>query len=163
MSVLSKPYTFVAGETIKAAEVNASIDAIVNFLNQQVAHVDGSKAFTGLPLLPAVDPTNASHPARKSYVDALVDFYSPNYALAADRKSFTYAGNGISTVTVAFPFSFGSIPRVTLALEVGSNHDLACNIQSITPSGMTVRTFQPRQAAVAGSGFLHYIAVASNA
>jgi microcystin-dependent protein len=66
----SVPNTFVAGTDIVAADANANFSALVSWLNTNAVAVDGTKAFTGIPDLPASDPTTANQAVRKAYVDA---------------------------------------------------------------------------------------------
>lgn len=69
MTVLAKPYTFAPGETIDSSQVNANFDAIIAFVNAGVSQTDGSSGFTGIPLLPSIDPTSDNQATRKAYVD----------------------------------------------------------------------------------------------
>jgi hypothetical protein len=70
MATASKTYTFTAGTSAAAAEVNKNFDDVIGFLNgSSLIHADGTKAFTGYPLLPVAAPSNARHPATKQYVD----------------------------------------------------------------------------------------------
>jgi hypothetical protein len=68
MASISRLYTFTALTTIASAEVNAELNQVISFLNNDVVHVDGSKALTGLLTLHAADPTADNHAVRKSYV-----------------------------------------------------------------------------------------------
>ena len=71
MATSSKTYTFVTSTAAEAAEVNTNFDEIHSFLNNSVAHLDGSKTFTGIPVLPSSDPTTSNQATRKGYVDAM--------------------------------------------------------------------------------------------
>jgi len=63
--------TLANGNTVDADELNENFTDLVDFLDDEVVHVDATKAFTGIPTLPASDPTTANQATRKSYVDAL--------------------------------------------------------------------------------------------
>jgi hypothetical protein len=63
-------YNFTALTQATAAEVNQNFDDLVTFLNDDVIHVDGSKAFTAVPSGPASNPTTDNQLTRKAYVDA---------------------------------------------------------------------------------------------
>jgi hypothetical protein len=69
MATSSVTHTFANAATIEAAEHNTNFDDLVNFLNNQVAHLDGTKVFTAIPSGPASDPTTDNQFARKAYVD----------------------------------------------------------------------------------------------
>ena len=69
MATASVTNTFVAATTAQSAQVNQNYTDVVSFLNNSTAHVDGSKAFTGIPTLPATDPTTDNQATRKIYVD----------------------------------------------------------------------------------------------
>lgn len=74
MATASVPYSFTngTGQNADATQVNANYQALVDFLNNYVIQKDGSVSFTGIPTLPASDPTTANQAVRKSYVDTLV-------------------------------------------------------------------------------------------
>lgn len=69
MATASVPNTFSALTKAKSAEVNANFTALLDFLNGSVVHTDASKAFTGIPSGPAVNPTTDNQFTRKKYVD----------------------------------------------------------------------------------------------
>ena len=93
MSTADVTYTFVngAGNYTDADEVNQNFTDLVNFLNNNVVHVDGSNAMTGILELPATDPTTSNQATRKSYVDAI--------DTALTRKVPTITGTQIGTAT----------------------------------------------------------------
>ena len=72
MATLTLPYVFVPGALAKASEVNSNFDAVKDFLEDSIVHRDASRAFTGIPMLPASDPTSDNHAARKGYVDPAI-------------------------------------------------------------------------------------------
>jgi hypothetical protein len=89
MASLATTYTFSSGTRAKSAEVNQNFTDVVNFVNTEVIHRDGAVAFTGLPTLPATDPTTANHATRKSYVDAEVAAVQAEVdAVEVDRGTF---------------------------------------------------------------------------
>lgn len=63
-------YNFVAGTPSVADNVDQNFTDLVNWINTNAVHLDGSKAFTQVPSGPAVDPVSANELARKAYVDA---------------------------------------------------------------------------------------------
>ena len=65
-------YNFVAGTPSVADNVDQNFTDIVNWVNTNAVHLDGSKAFTNVPSGPAVDPVSANQLARKAYVDAVL-------------------------------------------------------------------------------------------
>lgn len=78
MATAAVPYVFVLGTKIKSAESNANFQAVIDFLNGSVSHLDGSKAFTGIPVLPATTPTSDNQATRKAYVDTVVGTVQTN-------------------------------------------------------------------------------------
>ena len=69
MATASVPNAFVLGTATDPTTVNADFQAVVDFLNTKVVHVDASKAFTAVPTGPSIDPTVDNQLARKKYVD----------------------------------------------------------------------------------------------
>lgn len=65
-------YNFVAGTPSVADNVDQNFTDIVNWINTNATHLDGSKAFTNVPSGPAVDPSSANQLARKAYVDSIL-------------------------------------------------------------------------------------------
>jgi hypothetical protein len=62
---------FVQGTPSVADDVDQNFTDLVTWINANATHLDGSKAFTGMVTLTAVDPTLPNHAVRKAYVDAL--------------------------------------------------------------------------------------------
>jgi microcystin-dependent protein len=52
MGRLTKPHVFVDGTPASADEVNANFDAVVDHINDEMVHADGSVAMTGALVLP---------------------------------------------------------------------------------------------------------------
>lgn len=69
MATASVTYTFTGGGNAVASEVNTDFTDIVNFLNNDVLHVDGSKPMGAALTLVNADPVNDNDAARKKYVD----------------------------------------------------------------------------------------------
>jgi len=116
MATATKTYTFTAGQTAAAAEVNKNYQDILDFLNDgSVIHADGSKAFTGYPLLPVAAPSNDRHPASKLYVDQKSSSRLVGSVLfPSTGASTTYsAGN-----TVGTGYTFATISVVVTAQDV---------------------------------------------
>jgi hypothetical protein len=63
--------TLANGTTVDADDLNENFTDLVDFLDDETVHLDGSKTMTGILTLPASDPTTANQATRKSYVDAL--------------------------------------------------------------------------------------------
>jgi microcystin-dependent protein len=68
----SVTYNFVAGTPSVADNVDQNFTDLVNWINTNAVHLDGSKAFTAVPSGPATDPVSANELARKAYVDAVL-------------------------------------------------------------------------------------------
>lgn len=71
MSAIARLFNFVASTASSADDVDAEFDQIINHINTQLVHKDGSVAMTGALTLPG-NPTLALQAAPKQYVDALV-------------------------------------------------------------------------------------------
>lgn len=74
MASIVRTYNFVNGNVADAEEVDTELNAIVAFITAggSVVHVDGTQAFTGIPVLPVTSPTLGTHAASKSYVDTKI-------------------------------------------------------------------------------------------
>lgn len=68
-SNVSVTYNFVAGTAAVADQVDVNFNDVVSWVNTNATHLDGSKAFTGIPSGPSSDPTTANQLTRKAYVD----------------------------------------------------------------------------------------------
>lgn len=66
-------YNFTAGTPAVADNVDQNFTDLTSWINTNAVHLDGSKAFTGIPSGPATDPTTANQLTRKAYVDAAID------------------------------------------------------------------------------------------
>lgn len=71
MARLTAPNLFVDGTPASADEVNANFDAVVDHINDELVHADGSVAMTGALVLPG-NPASNLQAAPKQYVDALI-------------------------------------------------------------------------------------------
>lgn len=119
MANLNKQYTFTSGTVIDPAKVNTNFDDLVAFVNNSVIHVDGTKAFTGLPSLPT-DPTASNQPARKGYVDA-GDTAAINSAAAAAATLYgTRAKTGGSNTALVGAALGGNTMQVHAGYVAGS-------------------------------------------
>lgn len=94
MALLTKLYTFIADAVAEPDEVNVNFDDIVGFVNNEVVHKDGSKAFTAHPSGPATDPTAANQYARKAYVDAKTAGIEPGDLLRLKGPNATVVSRG---------------------------------------------------------------------
>lgn len=76
MSTVSVPNTFVNATPADADEVNANFGALVSAVNNDVVHVDGTKAMTGdfdagsNKVVNVTSPTENTDAANKTYVDS---------------------------------------------------------------------------------------------
>lgn len=104
MATLSKRYSFASGTDAVAAEVNTNFDDIISFCNNSVAHLDGSKAFTGIPSLPASDPTSDNQAVRKKYVDDHLP------------KGGVHSGTTNAFGTIDFPHGMGAKPSAVVCV-----------------------------------------------
>lgn len=70
-SNVSVTYNFVAGTDAVADQVDTNFNDVVSWVNTNAVHLDGTKAFTGIPSGPSSNPTTANQLARKAYVDSI--------------------------------------------------------------------------------------------
>ncbi len=71
MSTVATTYTFVAGTTAQAAQVNTNFTDLVNYINTNAIVKDGSKAMTAALTLVSAGPTATTHATHKDYVDTV--------------------------------------------------------------------------------------------
>lgn len=119
MATLILANTFVALTTAESAKVNENFGDVVSFLNTQVAHLDGSQAFSGIPSGPATDPTTANQFSRKAYVDARS---SNADNLASGTVAVARGGTGRNSVTAGTYLKgagTGALAEVSAATVVG--------------------------------------------
>lgn len=93
------PNSFTDGTATSAPAMNANFTAILNWVNTNAVHLDGTKAFTAVPSGPATDPTTANQLTRKAYVDAKV-WATANYADASVTTAKIVDGN-VTTPKIA--------------------------------------------------------------
>lgn len=101
-------WNFVAGTPSVADNVDQNFTDLVNWINTNAVHLDGSKAFTAVPTGPAVDPTSANQLARKAYVDSIlpVGIIQPFAGSVAPSSSWLFCqGQAVSRSTYAGLFS----------------------------------------------------------
>lgn len=88
MATATKTYTFTASTRAIASEVNQNFDDVLSFLNNNVAHLDGSKTFTAYPQVSSgvnFSELGGTYLAPKSYVDTATPFAG----CRADGSSFS--------------------------------------------------------------------------
>lgn len=84
-------YTYVNGTAADGTQVNQNFADIVNWVNTNAVHLDGSKAFTGAPSY-AADPVSANQLCRKSYVDGLASRLAARLRRVAASPSIADSG-----------------------------------------------------------------------
>lgn len=100
MATASVTNTFAQNTTAEADEVNANFTDLVNFLNTEILHLDGTNSMAGQLSLYASDPTNANHATRKQYVDRKVPTIVP-ITIANDLS--VASGDTIGSTTITDP------------------------------------------------------------
>jgi hypothetical protein len=93
MATAAVTYSFTDATPAEAAEVNTNFNDLVNFVNSDVVHADGTVAMTGALTLPGA-PTLGTHATTKTYVDAAD-------VTASGNKARRIAGNTYTAVTAA--------------------------------------------------------------
>lgn len=133
MATLILANTFTALTNAESSEVNENFNDIVTFINTEVAHLDGSLAFTGVPSGPDEDPASANQLARKAYVDAR----------SADAENITTGtlvvprgGTGKSSVTAG---NYLKGAGTDAMVEVTPKALVQEGLGIVTPSGSTNR------------------------
>lgn len=96
MADLERLYNFVDGTPAVADQVDGEFNTIVDFINDEVVHRDGSIAFMNIPSGPAENPTTNNQLARKRYVDKKAGGLT-----AARRKSKNGGGDALLVASIA--------------------------------------------------------------
>lgn len=135
-------YTFTANTTARSDEVNTNFAEIETFLNNEVVHRDGSTSFSGIPTLPADNPTSSNHAVRKAYVDWTAALRASEVKVARGFYQGTTDANGI----LGIPHGLGKVPGSAHATgaqpEQGSNAIGACTVPSMTSTHIVVRAYK---------------------
>lgn len=133
---VSVPNSFTNGTTADAPAVNANFSALVTWINANAVHLDGSKAFTGVPSGPASDPVSANQLTRKAYVDAKI-WANSNFAdntINASRLvngSITSAQMGnLSVLTAAI--ADGAVTAVKIGTDAVTNSKIQADAVTTT-------------------------------
>jgi hypothetical protein len=129
------------GNKGKASEINQNFADISTFLNNSVVHVDGSKAFTGIPsIATGIDPSASNHLSRKAYVDA-GDLLRPRVPAPDSGLSFSAVVGGVPTVGTSQLL----IQAGTFSGSTNASGTLANNITFPTafPNGVLSLTVTP--------------------
>lgn len=136
MATAAITYTFVANTLITASEANTNFQDLVDFLNQEVVHKDGSVAFTAHASGPASNPTTDNQYSRKAFVDAgdlarvkrgadtmaalvggSTDFTTKQLLFQGGYKEVLTDGNGFTTVTFPTAFPTGLLTFVACGAD----------------------------------------------
>lgn len=130
MSTLTKPYSFAAGTNAVASQVNADFDALFNWVNGGGAMwADASVAFTGIPILPASDPTSDNQAVRRRTVANMVQ-PTAGFVGGTPPAGTLFKIQGASTVStidsfgnqsITFPTPFSSGVLTIVAINGDAN------------------------------------------
>lgn len=125
--------TFTNGTLTDAPQVNTNFGDLVTWINANAVHLDGSKAFTGVPSY-AGDPVSANHLCRKSYVDGLAGRYATRLRRVAASPSIPDSGsydivwdtededtNGFANGTATITFAAAGIYNISGVGATSSN------------------------------------------
>lgn len=140
MATLAIPNSnFVAGTPAVADEVDANFEAVRSFVQTEVAHKDGTNAFTAFPTLPSVNPSSSTHPAPKGYVDTadasrLLTVNSGQQRCLFGSSTVTTDGSGNASVTFS-----SSFPSSCVAVVASPTTAVAAGAASWTTSGFVVK------------------------
>jgi len=105
MATASVQYIFAPLTDIKSSEANKNYQDLVNFLNNQAMHRDGTVAFTGIPSGPASDPVSQNQ-------------YLRNGAVRRGIHTATGSGGDSHTGTISFSYTFAAPPIVVATVRV---------------------------------------------
>lgn len=142
---------FTAGTPAVADDVDTNFADLVTWLNTNAVHLDGSKAFTGIPSGPASDPTTANQLTRKAYVDSVVG--GRGVVATATKTSGQGSITSVTDVTslsVTFTAVTGRRYRLSFQGQVYSNVSGDTVQVQITDSTNAVQNFG---IALASSGY----------
>lgn len=147
-------YNFTAGTPAVADNVDQNFTDLVNWVNTNAVHLDGSKAFTAVPSGPATDPTSSNQLTRKAYVDA-------GHRGTMGYASTTTAQTGISStptdltsLSVTFTAVTGRRYKISASVRVIQNVGAANNTLSIT-DGSNVEVGKSLLSVPGGSNGFH--------
>jgi hypothetical protein len=131
--------TFVDATIIEAGDFNANFTDLVTFLNDNVVHVDGSKAFTAV--VSGVDPTADAHLATRKF---------------ADTGFFQFSFDGDLEVTTGTHRAYlpYDLEIIEVEASVGVAPTGAAVIVDVNVDGTTVFTTQSNRPEIAISGFV---------
>lgn len=114
--------TFVNGTSADAPQVNTNFGDLVTWINTNATHLDGSKAFTGVPSC-AIDPSAANHLVRKGYLDAAVPQATFKEVVLRRVAAQAYIIGGTGTISWdtedADVSGFITAPGTTLTVPAG--------------------------------------------
>lgn len=131
MSSITKTNTFVPATSARADQVMQNFQELEDFLNNNVQDEMASKAYTGLPSLPASDPSAHTHAVRKTFADLHPKLQAAQSDLSGTvgttgtvwhfgRKFLKVAGDG--SVTISWP-TFGSYLIAVYPTGAGTTND----------------------------------------
>ena len=111
-------YNFTAGTPAVADDIDQNFADIVNWINTNAVHLDGSKAFTAVPSGPATDPTTANQFTRKAYVDELPSGLVAIAFPTTAQVGFGATPNDLTDFTATWTAVAGRRYKVSWAFEM---------------------------------------------
>lgn len=141
-SNVTVPNAFANATTADATAVNANFTALVNWINTNAVHLDGSKAFTAVPSGPATDPTNVNHLVRKAYVDAFFPVVSANIGSGQVKTANLDQTAGTQAVTTA-TIRDAAVTGPKLADNIIDKTKMAANYRLLFNCTSTTRPSSP--------------------
>ena len=143
---------FTAGTPAVADAVDQNFTDVTTWINANAVHLDGSKAFTGIPSGPATDPTTANQFTRKSYVDAGDARHGGAWGRQATAQTFS-AGTTTAVVwdtefsdtdgfwssgsSIVIPAGQGGVYVVSCTLSAVSISTMNANFGAVLTAGST--------------------------
>lgn len=148
---------FTAGTPAVADDVDTNFADLVTWLNTNAVHLDGSKAFTGIPSGPASDPTTANQLTRKAYVDSVVGGRGVvATATKTSQQGSITSVTDVTSLSVTFTAVTGRRYRLSFQGQVFSSSSGDTVQVQITDSTNAVQNFG---IALANSGYSKSISV----
>ena len=108
MATANIPNSITPNTPAEAAPIQANYDYVEDFLNNDVVHVDGTKAFTGVPSGPSTNPSSDNQFTRKRYVDDRTKLIF-EHNVTTDTGQWASHGSDFDWLGVSKPFTFPEI------------------------------------------------------
>lgn len=182
MATASVPTSFTNGTAADASEVNGNFTALVNFLNNNTIHRDGSKAMTGAfdagsqKIVNLATGTNSNDGVNKAQLDAaiaaipaptlgVVEYVSTSAdqdvtttEAVAHTLTWTAVAGRLYRLTYIDHLNYGPFASPLITMAIRQTNVSGTVYGSVVPPNRTGVTTHSLNAFVTGSGSVTYVA-----